>query len=142
MYSVVFLTCLTFFWFQASTVSAHPKCNICIKNMATTHTNTPLLSFPSVPVCPHAGGVGLCELVQHLILFDYICVSGSLSNRYEQDLFLSPVKELSTEADWQIIISIFFFSSSRMCEYVDHLHEHFTSPVLIRDAHYVPPKVR
>ncbi|TRY98442.1 hypothetical protein DNTS_017499 [Danionella cerebrum] len=35
----------------------------------------------NVPVCPHAGGVGLCELVQHLILFDYICVSASLSNR-------------------------------------------------------------
>ena len=26
-----------------------------------------------VPVCPHAGGVGLCELVQHLSMFDYIC---------------------------------------------------------------------
>uniref|UniRef100_A0A8D3C797 Mitochondrial enolase superfamily member 1 n=1 Tax=Scophthalmus maximus TaxID=52904 RepID=A0A8D3C797_SCOMX len=61
-----------------------------------------------VPVCPHAGGVGLCELVQHLILFDYICLSASLSNR--------------------------------MCEYVDHLHEHFTSPVVIQDAHYMPPK--
>uniref|UniRef100_A0A8C4HJM2 Mitochondrial enolase superfamily member 1 n=1 Tax=Dicentrarchus labrax TaxID=13489 RepID=A0A8C4HJM2_DICLA len=61
-----------------------------------------------VPVCPHAGGVGLCELVQHLILFDYVCVSGSLSHR--------------------------------MCEYVDHLHEHFTSPVVIHDAHYMPPK--
>uniref|UniRef100_A0A665WWF2 Mitochondrial enolase superfamily member 1 n=1 Tax=Echeneis naucrates TaxID=173247 RepID=A0A665WWF2_ECHNA len=61
-----------------------------------------------VPVCPHAGGVGLCELVQHLILFDYICVSASLSNR--------------------------------MCEYVDHLHEHFTSPVVIQNAHYMPPK--
>lgn len=37
----------------------------------------------SVPVCPHAGGVGLCELVQHLILFDYICVSADLSGRWE-----------------------------------------------------------
>ncbi|CAL8322225.1 unnamed protein product [Boreogadus saida] len=61
-----------------------------------------------VPVCPHAGGVGLCELVQHLILFDYISVSADLNNR--------------------------------MCEYVDHLHEHFTSPVVIRNAHYLPPK--
>uniref|UniRef100_A0AAQ6ARQ1 Mitochondrial enolase superfamily member 1 n=1 Tax=Amphiprion ocellaris TaxID=80972 RepID=A0AAQ6ARQ1_AMPOC len=61
-----------------------------------------------VPVCPHAGGVGLCELVQHLILFDYICVSANLSNR--------------------------------MCEYVDHLHEHFANPVVIQDAHYMPPK--
>ncbi|XP_078147579.1 mitochondrial enolase superfamily member 1 isoform X2 [Centroberyx gerrardi] len=61
-----------------------------------------------VPVCPHAGGVGLCELVQHLILFDYISVSANLNNR--------------------------------MCEYVDHLHEHFTSPVVIRNAHYMTPK--
>jgi L-fuconate dehydratase len=34
-----------------------------------------------VPVCPHAGGVGLCEYVQHLSLIDYICVSGRLENR-------------------------------------------------------------
>ena len=34
-----------------------------------------------VPVCPHAGGVGLCELVQHLSIFDYVAVSGSLDNR-------------------------------------------------------------
>uniref|UniRef100_A0A673NIF9 Mitochondrial enolase superfamily member 1 n=1 Tax=Sinocyclocheilus rhinocerous TaxID=307959 RepID=A0A673NIF9_9TELE len=62
----------------------------------------------NVPVCPHAGGVGLCELVQHLILFDYVSVSASLNNR--------------------------------MCEYVDHLHEHFKSPTIIRNAHYIPPK--
>jgi L-fuconate dehydratase len=34
-----------------------------------------------VPVCPHAGGVGLCELVQHLSIFDYVAVSGTLENR-------------------------------------------------------------
>jgi L-fuconate dehydratase len=34
-----------------------------------------------VPVCPHAGGVGLCELVQHLVVFDYVAVSGSLEGR-------------------------------------------------------------
>ncbi|WP_259063745.1 L-fuconate dehydratase [Microbacterium sp. AK031] len=34
-----------------------------------------------VPVCPHAGGVGLCELVQHLSVFDYVAVSGTLENR-------------------------------------------------------------
>ena len=33
-----------------------------------------------VPVCPHAGGVGLCEYVQHLAMFDYIAVSGSLES--------------------------------------------------------------
>jgi L-fuconate dehydratase len=60
-----------------------------------------------VPVCPHAGGVGLCELVQHLSAFDYICVSGSLDGR--------------------------------MIEYVDHLHEHFLDPVVIRAGRYVLP---
>jgi L-fuconate dehydratase len=34
-----------------------------------------------VPVCPHAGGVGLCELVQHLSMFDYVAVSRSMRNR-------------------------------------------------------------
>jgi L-fuconate dehydratase len=33
------------------------------------------------PVCPHAGGVGLCELVQHLSMFDYVAVSGDLTDR-------------------------------------------------------------
>jgi L-fuconate dehydratase len=60
-----------------------------------------------VPVCPHAGGVGLCEYVQHLSIFDYIAVSGSLENR--------------------------------VCEYVDHLHEHFVDPCVIRNARYVAP---
>ena len=60
-----------------------------------------------VPVCPHAGGVGLCELVQHLAAFDYIAVSGSLDGR--------------------------------MVEYVDHLHEHFVDPVVIRGGSYVLP---
>jgi L-fuconate dehydratase len=60
-----------------------------------------------VPVCPHAGGVGLCEYVQHLSLIDYITVSASLEGR--------------------------------VLEYVDHLHEHFVDPVVIRDGHYMPP---
>lgn len=34
-----------------------------------------------VPVCPHAGGVGLCEYVQHLSMFDYVAVSACLENR-------------------------------------------------------------
>ncbi|MBS0205144.1 MAG: L-fuconate dehydratase [Planctomycetes bacterium] len=34
-----------------------------------------------IPVCPHAGGVGLCEYVQHLAMIDFVCVSGSLENR-------------------------------------------------------------
>jgi len=35
-----------------------------------------------VPVCPHAGGVGLCELVQHLSMFDYLAVSGTQEGRW------------------------------------------------------------
>jgi L-fuconate dehydratase len=34
-----------------------------------------------VPVCPHAGGVGLCEMVQHLAMFDYLAVSGTTEGR-------------------------------------------------------------
>jgi len=34
-----------------------------------------------VPVCPHAGGVGLCELVQHLAAFDFVAVGASLDGR-------------------------------------------------------------
>jgi len=34
-----------------------------------------------IPVCPHAGGVGLCEYVQHLSMIDYVAISGSLENR-------------------------------------------------------------
>jgi len=59
------------------------------------------------PVCPHAGGVGLCEYVQHLSIFDYVAVSGSLEHR--------------------------------VCEYVDHLHEHFVDPCVTKNARYVTP---
>src|SRR5260370_7638088 len=34
-----------------------------------------------VPVCPHAGGVGLCELVQHLAMLDYLSISASTEDR-------------------------------------------------------------
>ncbi|MDQ4078461.1 MAG: fuconate dehydratase [Chloroflexota bacterium] len=50
-----------------------------------------------IPVCPHAGGVGLCEYVQHLSLFDYIYVSASLEKRIVEyvdhlhEHFLDPV---------------------------------------------------
>ena len=50
-----------------------------------------------IPVCPHAGGVGLCEYVQHLSMIDYIAISGSLSNRITEyvdhlhEHFLNPV---------------------------------------------------
>ncbi|XP_076817035.1 mitochondrial enolase superfamily member 1-like [Clavelina lepadiformis] len=63
----------------------------------------------NVPVCPHAGGVGLCEMVQHIIMFDYLCVSGTKDG-------------------------------SRVCEYVDHLHEHFVDPVQVNNMAYMPPQ--
>lgn len=51
-----------------------------------------------VPVCPHAGGVGLCELVQHVSIFDYIAVSATLENRviefvdHLHEHFIDPVR--------------------------------------------------
>jgi L-fuconate dehydratase len=51
-----------------------------------------------VPVCPHAGGVGLCEMVQHLAMFDYIAVSGTMHNRvieyvdHLHEHFIDPVR--------------------------------------------------
>ncbi len=50
-----------------------------------------------IPVCPHAGGVGLCEYVQHLSMVDFICISGSMQNRvieyvdHLHEHFLEPV---------------------------------------------------
>jgi L-fuconate dehydratase len=51
-----------------------------------------------VPVCPHAGGVGLCEMVQHLAMFDYVAVSGTMHNRvieyvdHLHEHFIDPVR--------------------------------------------------
>lgn len=60
-----------------------------------------------VRVCPHAGGVGLCEAVQHLSMFDFVAVSGQ--------------------------------KEDRMIEFVDHLHEHFVTPIDVHDGCYWPP---
>jgi len=35
----------------------------------------------NIPVCPHAGGVGLCEYVQHASIIDYVCVAGTMEDR-------------------------------------------------------------
>ena len=59
------------------------------------------------PVCPHAGGVGLCEYAQHGSVFDFICVSGSMGGR--------------------------------MIEHVDHLHEPFIDPCVVRNGRYQVP---
>jgi L-fuconate dehydratase len=60
-----------------------------------------------VPVCPHAGGVGLCEYAQHVSMFDYIAVGATLEDR--------------------------------VCEFVDHLHEHFVDPVRVVGGRYLAP---
>jgi L-fuconate dehydratase len=59
-----------------------------------------------LPVCPHAGGVGLCEYVQHISMIDYLCFSGT--------------------------------TEGRVTEYVDHLHEHFVAPPVVRNGRYLP----
>ena len=57
-----------------------------------------------VPVCPHAGGVGLCEYVQHLAIFDYLRVGGSLDGRMVEyvdhlhEHFADPVTRRATAA--------------------------------------------
>ncbi|MFD2419562.1 enolase C-terminal domain-like protein [Amycolatopsis pigmentata] len=60
-----------------------------------------------VPVCPHAGGVGLCEVVRHLAMADYVAVSGDATGRW--------------------------------LEWVDHLHEHFPDPAVVRGGRYLAP---
>ena len=62
-----------------------------------------------VPVCPHAGGVGLCEYVQHVSMFDFVAVGASFDDR--------------------------------VCEFVDHLHEHFVDPVRVVNGRYLAPTV-
>lgn len=59
------------------------------------------------PVCPHAGGVGLCEYVQHLSMIDYVQISADLTDR--------------------------------VIEFVDHLHEHFEAPCVIKNGAYTAP---
>jgi L-fuconate dehydratase len=52
----------------------------------------------NIPVCPHAGGVGLCEYVQHLSMIDFICISANMENRiieyvdHLHEHFLHPVE--------------------------------------------------
>jgi len=58
-------------------------------------------------VCPHAGGVGLCEYVQHLSMIDYLCFAAT--------------------------------TDGRIAEYVDHMHEHFVHPCVVKHAAYQAP---
>jgi L-fuconate dehydratase len=60
-----------------------------------------------LPVCPHGGGVGLSEYVQHLSMIDYVCFSGT--------------------------------TDGRVAEYVDHLHQYFVAPPIVKSGRYMPP---
>jgi L-fuconate dehydratase len=60
-----------------------------------------------LPVWPHAGGVGLCEYVQHLAMIDYVAITG------EKD--------------------------DKRVEFVDHLHEHFIDPCVVKNGSYMAP---
>jgi L-fuconate dehydratase len=95
---------------QLMQAQAIDVCQIDSCRVAGVNENLAILLLAAkfeVPVCPHAGGVGLCEYVQHLAMFDYLRVSTTMQDR--------------------------------VIEYVDHLHEHFLDPVVIRDGRYMPP---
>ncbi|ASM74310.1 MULTISPECIES: L-fuconate dehydratase [Roseobacteraceae] len=62
----------------------------------------------NLPVWPHAGGVGLCEYVQHLSMIDFAAVSGVMEGR--------------------------------VIEFVDHLHEHFVDPCVVKGGRYLAPR--
>ena len=70
-----------------------------------------------VPVCPHAGGVGLCELVQHLAFFGYVAFGGVSGQRSEDNRFVG----------------------GPLIEWIDHLHEHFVNPAVVHAGHYIAP---
>ena len=95
---------------QLMQAQAIDVCQIDSCRVAGVNENLAILLLAAkfkVPVCPHAGGVGLCEYVQHLSMFDYLRVSMTMQDR--------------------------------VIEYVDHLHEHFLDPVVIRAGRYMPP---
>ncbi len=93
--------------FQAGSIDV---CQIDSCRVASINENLAIILMAAkfnIPVCPHAGGVGLCEYVQHLSAFDFLSVSCTMQDR--------------------------------VTEYVDHLHEHFLHPVVIRNGHYTLP---
>jgi len=72
-----------------------------------------------VPVYPHAGGVGLCELVQHLAMFGYVALG-------------EPERPATAVAARR--------GPHRFIEWIDHLHEHFVDPAVVRGGAYLVPR--
>jgi L-fuconate dehydratase len=70
---------------QLLAAGAISVCQIDACRVAGVNENIAVLLMAAkfgIPVCPHAGGVGLCELVQHLAMFDFVAVGGSLDGRW------------------------------------------------------------
>jgi len=85
-------------FFQAQAIDV---CQIDSCRLAGVNENIAVILLAAkfgIPVCPHAGGVGLCEYVQHLAAFDYLCVSGTFDNRVVEfvdhlhEHFVDPVR--------------------------------------------------
>lgn len=86
---------------QLMQADAIDVCQIDSCRVAGVNENLAILLLAAkfrVPVCPHAGGVGLCEYVQHLAMFDYVAVSRSLNDRviefvdHLHEHFVDPVR--------------------------------------------------
>jgi L-fuconate dehydratase len=86
---------------QMMQAGAIDVCQIDSCRVAGVNENLAILLMAAkfnIPVCPHAGGVGLCEYVQHLSAFDYICVSQTMENRviefvdHLHEHFVDPVR--------------------------------------------------
>jgi L-fuconate dehydratase len=86
---------------QLLAAGAISVCQIDACRVAGVNENIAVLLLAAkvgVPVCPHAGGVGLCELVQHLAMFDFVAVGASLEGRWIEyvdhlhEHFVEPVR--------------------------------------------------
>lgn len=86
---------------QLLSTGAISVCQIDACRVAGVNENIAVLLLAAkfgVPVCPHAGGVGLCELVQHLAMFDFVAVGSSLEGHWIEyvdhlhEHFVEPVR--------------------------------------------------
>ena len=81
-----------------------------------------------VPVCPHAGGVGLCELVQHLSMFDYIGISGTMEGRVAEfvdhlhEHFVDPV--VVTRARYMVPTKAGYSSEIKTASRAEYVYPH------------------
>lgn len=84
-----------------------------------------------VPVCPHAGGVGLCELVQHLSIFDFVAVSGTLEDRVTE--FVDHLHEHFSDP---CIVVDGHYTLPQLPGYSAHMHEESVATYSFPDGEY------